>query len=480
MSQNEKNFWRHLISKALVLTLSAFHLSQVNAFVELENRQPVDMESERLTPFWSQEYIGADLVKKEMRALPDVKRVPFAIYDIGFEKNFVRLSEEIPVDRAMNGSRFVKGHHGTSVANIVNGTGMMSVTEIVDYVQLRKVSPAIFYFSVVEDMLKLPVRPQVISNSMGWSSREVKDLAQKADEQGIIWVMASGNEYPDPIVDHERTAPVVSVGSSSPRGLQTISSQESDQLDILAPADEYQASIDGTGQSVLFGETSGATPLVSGSIANVKSLLPSLTRTQAEKLLKRTAFRSLHQRYSKTNKTGFLNAYKMFHVALRLKSICRENIACLDREIDSKKNFIFSEIDINAKTSNICQSSESLSQEEMETLRKNVLLSANPASPAKLLSCAYRNENYMINADYYENIALIYTSPATLQKKIRKQAVDAVEKGFNASAALRDAELLDETYKAALLKAIANDQGIGAYRATELLKIYEATQKIEL
>ncbi|MFS4461003.1 S8/S53 family peptidase [Bdellovibrio sp. HCB2-146] len=464
----------------MLLTLSFLQLIPAQAFVELENRQPVEVEGELLTPFWSQEYIGADLVKKEMQKLTDLKTIPFAVYDIGFEQNFVRHSPQLVVDRAMNGSRFIKAHHGTSVANLINGPGMMSVSEVVDFVQLRRVSPALFYFGAVEDMLKLPVRPMIISNSMGWSSPEVKSLAQKVDQEGIIWVMASGNDHPQAIVEHERTAPVISVGSSSPRGLQTISSQESDQLDVLAPADEYQASIDGNGQVILFGETSGATPLVSGSIANIKALLPSLTRKQVEKLIKRTAYQSLHRFYSKTNKAGLFNAYKMFHVALRLKNICGESNACLEQEIGTKKNYLFSEEVLSAKTSNICETSESLSQQEMETLRKNVLLATNPAPSAKLLSCAYRNEKYLINADYYENLAFIYTNPASLQKKIRQQAIEAVEKGYNESAALRDAELLDESYQDALLKVIANDQGIGAYRAKELLKIYEATPKIEL
>lgn len=472
-TNSNSTFRRFLLS-----ILSVSIASNAFAFVEMEMRKPVEMEDGTLTPFWAQEYIGADLVKEEMKALPNLRRIPFAVYDSGFEKKHIRLSFDIPVDTAFNGNRPVKGHHGTSVANIVNGTGMKSVSEIVDYVHLKRVSPAVFYFGVVKEMQTLPVKPQVISNSMGWTSPQVLELAQQVDQMGVIWVMASGNDHPEKIVEYERIAPVIAVGSYSPRGLQTRSSQESDQLDILAPADEYQASIDGNGAETLFGGTSGATPLVSGSIANIKSLLPGLTRQQVESLMKRTAIRSLHSYYSRTNKTGLFNAYKMFHVALRLKNICGDDGACLQKEIDQRKNYAFIPENLDTKSLMACQNKEALPKNSMENLRRNFLLNPNNTAYARLLSCAYRNEGFSINADYYENMALIYDSPGKLQEKIQKEAVKAIEQRYLESAALRDAEILNDSYKEALLKAIAEDSGIGAHRAKELLQIYENTPKV--
>jgi len=465
----------------VVLLLSFLTALKAFAFVELENRTAVNVEGGKLTPFWAQEYIGADLVKKQMRELSIATRVPVAVYDIGFEKEFINLTFDIPVDRAMNGSRPIRAHHGTSVANIINGKGMMSVSENVDYVQLKRVSPAIYYLVGLKEMKETPLKPWVISNSMGWTApKDILEMAKEVDQMGIIWVMASGNSHPDAIIDEERNAPVISVGSYSPRGLQTLYSQESDQLDILAPADEYQASIDAFGKDVLFGATSGATPLVSGSIANVKALMPLLTRGQVEFIIKATATKSLHSHYLMDNKTGLFNAYKMFQVVKRLKEQCGDDSACLHRQIANGANYAFVEIKMNENTQKICESKATLPQDEMLKLRQNFLLNAHNTRFAKMLSCAYRNEGYSINADYYENITLIYNNPAALQKKIQRQAVEAVLKGYPNSAALRDMQLLEPTFKVVLQKVLKSKKEREGIHAQDLLDLYEATPKIKL
>ncbi|MFV3408741.1 S8/S53 family peptidase [Bdellovibrio bacteriovorus] len=466
--------------RILACVLGLFSSFQATAFVELEKRQPLEVEDGRLTPYWAQEYIGADLVKEEMRLLPNLQRVPMAVYDVGFEKEHINLAFDIPVDRAMNGNRPMKGHHGTSVASLINGKGMVSVSEFVNYVQLKKVSPAVFYFGAVRELKELPVKPQVISNSMGWTSESVLELATEVDQMGIIWVMAAGNEHPNEIAEHERVAPVISVGSYSPRGLQTLSSQESDQLDILAPADEYQAALDGNGQEVLFGETSGATPLISASIANAKALIPSLSRAQIESLMKRTAIRSFHSLYSEKNKAGLFNAYRFFKVVQRLHAVCGANAPCIQAQMDNRQNYLFEAQVLSPRITAVCHSRQGLSKAEMKALRTQYLLNAEQSQYARLLSCAYRNEGYSINADYYENIALIHENPKALQNKIQTQAVQAVLHGYTASASLRDLQILNDSFREALLKILSGETGMEPYQARDLLKAYDNTVKVEL
>jgi hypothetical protein len=468
--------------KLVVLFLSILTALKAFAFVELENRTPVDVEGGKLTPFWAQEYIGADLVKEQMREMGITTRVPVAVYDIGFEKEFINLTFDITVDRAMNMTRPIRAHHGTSVANIINGKGMMGVSENIDYVQLKRVAPAIYYLMALKEMVDSPqFKPWVISNSMGWTApQNVLEMAREVDKMGIIWVMASGNSYPDAVIEEEKNAPVISVGSYSPRGLQTIYSQESDQLDIVAPADEYEASIDAYGKDVLFGATSGATPLVSGSIANIKALIPQLTRTQIEFIMKATATKSFHSLYLKDNKTGLFNSFKMFQVVKRLKQQCGEDSACLHRQVANATNYAFAEVEMSEETQKVCVSKASLPQDEMRKLRKNFLLNSQNAKFSKLLSCAYRNEGYSINADYYENIALIYDNPPVLQKKIQRQALQAVLKGYPNSAALRDMQLLEPTFKVVLQKVLKSKKELEGMSAQELLERYEATPKIKL
>lgn len=468
------------LKRSLALLFIFFTAFRVFGFVELEKRKALNVEDGRLTPFWAQEYIGADLAKESMRELTGTSRVPFAVYDLGFEKQFIHLSFDIPVDVAMNGRRPIRGNHGTSVANLINGSGMMSVSENVDYVQLKNVSPAIYYSTAVNELKEMENKPWIISNSMGWASETVLGLAKEVDQMGVIWVMAAGNEHPQKIVEYERLAPVISVGSYSPRGLQTLYSQESDQLDILAPADDYQASLDGFGKEVLFGATSGATPLVSGSIANAKALIPTLTRAEIETIMKKTAVKSLHSLYSKENKAGLFNAYKMFRVVKRLKDLCVRNSQCLQREIADPKNYTFVEIDLAPRTLTVCKGSERLSQDEMRRLRQNYFLNVKKTKYAKLLSCAYRNEGYSINADYYENIVFIYDDPAALQIKIQAQAAQAILNGYSVSGSFRDLQLLGPSFKDALLTVLKENKELQGLNARELLILYEATPKITL
>lgn len=472
--------WFPQLLKTFMAGAVLWGTSPALGFVEYEDRKALDFEGERLTPFWAQEYIGADLVKEDMRKQNDLALVPFSIFDAGFEKKHINLKNDIEVDRAFSGSRPMRADHGTSVASLINGQGMMSVSEQIDFVQLRRVSPSIFYAAAVREIREMAIKPWVISNSMGWSSSEVLTLAQEVDSLGIIWVMAAGNDHPKKIVEHERVAPVISVGSYSPRGLQTLTSQESDQLDILAPADQYQASINGIGEHELFGETSGATPLVSGTIANLKSLIPGLSRYQVEHILKKTAFRSFHSLYSKENKTGLLNSYKAYKVVERLKERCGNNASCVDQEVHKNDVYEF-KYSLSPKFKALCENKEILSETEMKALRRVHFLGQS-AEVARLLGCAYRNEEYNINADYYFNLVLIQTNPKSLQEKIQKLASEAVLKGYRESAALRDLEILDGRFESSLRKVLSEnaESGIGKYRAGLLLEAFNSVTRVRV
>ncbi|MEK2688435.1 S8/S53 family peptidase [Bdellovibrio sp. GT3] len=467
--------------RKLLLTLTVFTTTWAHAFVELEARQPLEVEGGILSPFWAQEYVGADLVKEDLRKIPGLQAVPFSILDNGFEKQHINLTREISFDIEADRGRKLTANHGTNVANIINGPGMISMSELVDYVQLRKVYPGAFYINAINEISTLPTPPQVISNSMGWPDGRITEMAKEMDAKGIIWVFAAGNDHPEAIDDFERTSAVISVGSYSPRGLQTVYSQESIELDILAPADDYQASINGRGEQGLFGATSGATPMVAGTIANLKALLPTLNRQQAELLLKRTALRSFHQLYSKTNKTGLLNSYKAVQVAMRIRLACHSDAECVRKEIDNKLNYRFAEVAMSPLTLQVCtDSSLKLAKDDMQTLRKNFFLNPQDTRFAKLLSCAYRNEGYSINSDYYDTQSLISSHPEMVQLKIQKQAIQAVTHDYTNSSALRDLELLDESFTQALQQALQTQTGMPSYNVEQYLERLKQVQAIKL
>lgn len=457
---------KHLLISLLLLQTAMSYADGKN-----EDRQVLEVEGMRLSPFWAQEYIGADLVKKKMRNRHDLERIPFAIFDVGFEEQFVNRTLDIPVDFGMNGRRRITAHHGTSVANNINGHGHMGVSEIVDYVQLAKVSPSVFYFGAVSSLKRLEVRPMIISNSVGWSGDLIKDLASEIDDMGIIWVLAAGNDYPSEMAVYEREAPVIKVGSYSPFGQQTIYSQESEQLTIMAPADEYLASLDGKGEKVLFGATSGATPLVSGMIANVKSLIPSLTRLQIEKLIQKTAIKSINFHYRKI-KTGLFNGLKFYEAVSLIKSKCGiENDSCVEGEIEKLNDDTFSQRYSHENADRFCSGDRGdLSDQELDKLREDVMLKPSDKILPRLLACVYNKMDLTLNGDYYENIYLTYHNPEKLMKKITQRAKNAAISKFENSSSLRDVELFDEEMIDLLNDIALKDYGIGSYRAKELLE----------
>lgn len=455
--------------------------TSAQAFIQIEDRAALQVEGMSLTPFWATEYIGADLVKEDMAKRNDVNRVPVSIFDIGFEKEYINNTLNIEADIAKNGRRKVTAHHGTNVANIINGEGLQSVSDVVDYVQLRNVSPAIYYASVVKELMSLEKRPMVISNSVGWTGASlVQDLARKVDEAGIVWVLAAGNEYPEVMDKVESEAPVVLVGSYSPFGQQTIYSQESGALAILAPADEYMASTDGKGVKGTFGATSGATPLVSATIANAKSIMPSLNRTQATILLKKTAIRSLNFYYRK-NKTALLNSYKFFNAVSEIKETCGEDLGCIDREINSFQDLKNKKFHNNTTAKEYCSgASDIMTTKALNDLRRDYLQSPENKKLTDLLSCVYKKAGYDLNADYYENINLTYTNPRALQEKIRARASLALVNNYQNSSSLRDVELLDKNFSTLLLEISHSDEGIGAAWAKTFLERVENISPITL
>jgi hypothetical protein len=100
--------------------------------------------------------------------------------------------------------------------------------------------------------------------------------------------------------------------------------------------------------------------------------------------------------------------------------------------------------------------------------------------PHLLLSCVYKKAGYLANADYYENIGLIYHNPRGLQEKIRKKALLAIRHDYKNSSSLRDLELLEDDFSSVLEKIIESGEGMDVYTAKSLLKRFNETPKVLL
>ena len=142
-----------------------------------------------------------------------------------------------------------------------------------------------------------------------------------------IWVNSAGNSFPHYFSSTMKQIKdkVIVVGSADPGGFPSIFSQADESVDILAPSDHFIRSIDADGKLVKFSGTSGAAPLVSGVLADVKAILPDLTRDDAVKMLQLTATNTSINEVSRVNGAGVLNHYKMLRVAQRIATGLQED-----------------------------------------------------------------------------------------------------------------------------------------------------------
>ena len=67
---------------------------------------------------------------------------------------------------------------------------------------------------------------------------------------------------------------MIVVGSLDPSGFASKFSQSHQHVTVLAPSDSFITALGVDGKFSKFGGTSGAAPLVSGAIADLRSILP--------------------------------------------------------------------------------------------------------------------------------------------------------------------------------------------------------------
>ena len=170
-------------------------------------------------------------------------------------------------------------------------------------------------------------------------------IAQLAKGGTILHVMSAGNDYPYTFTasDGEQLRAIVNnlitVGSCSPAGCVSRFSRAGKHLTIVAPSDHFiQTARHDPEHPVTFAGTSGATPLVSGALADVLSILPSLTTAEAQQLLRKTAIPTT---LDEEDGGGVINYYKLLRVAYRIKQMVDRNISTRQQLIDDDSNYDF-------------------------------------------------------------------------------------------------------------------------------------------
>ena len=173
------------------------------------------------------------------------------------------------------------------------------------------------------DILNFEV--QIIAALRGANNIALNKFLRDVSKSTIV-VSAAGNVFQAEIFSNApliHGADVVVVGNLLSSGLTDPSSSASGDVNIMAPAGSELLShlqhLDATSPDTFderFGGTSGATPIVSGALANAVAILGRVTPAQAKALLQATA---IPLPYSGEG-TGMLDGYRLLAYAIRLKN----------------------------------------------------------------------------------------------------------------------------------------------------------------
>lgn len=374
-----------------------------------------------LSDYWAQELIGSDLLRKELKKAPaPEKRNYLSIFDTG------------------------KNSHDVAVKNLISGEELHSVLpEMKDQISIFDVTNFGDDLVVAEYLLENQEIPSFINNSMRWvESQSVYDAFDSLSPPSIVIVSSGNTELAFGSMDEMKSKAskdfnTIIVGSFSPAGLASDTSQSGEEVHILAPSDKYITSSKEDGSYSKFGGTSGAAPLVTGSLAGFEWLSGyHPTAEEAKILLEKTSLPTLHSHEEpQRNGVGLLNAYKLGIVGKHLKEKCKENISCFKKEILNEENYDFNldQLDQNLqgdlkrvfptcadqeKPSVLKRSNCEEKEEVFTRLRRAVLL--NPEeSLLKSLSCIYRKSGFSGNAEALDRLALALGSTEDVRAFVR-------------------------------------------------------------
>lgn len=447
-----KNLLKLLVATTCFLTAQASDI-----------KIPVILEK-KLTPLWAQEYIGADLIKDELKEMEksevhQFKNIDVAVIDIGFEKDHITLTEEIEVPPQLNGRRRMIGDHGTSVVNIFNGP--YGITDKLNLMSLGRANYNYLYSYYWNNYQEQNRIPRIISNSLGWSdNQDIADIANEAYEKDVLWFLASGNGHPEEETSVvERESKALLIGSFAPSGLTSSDTQNHEALLVLAPANNELATIDGRGRHSLFGATSGATPMVAASVTNILSFLPTLKHHHLIHLIKKTAFKSVENKLGNEKMPGLFNGYKFFRVAKEIADQCpMQDQECLDKAIEDEDHYQFTNLKFIS-----CQQFKTAAiegqGEMLKSMRRSTFLGSN--KQAKELACAYEHIGFEKNAQYYRFI----TNDKLDLKAMEESAMRAIDEEIYAISYYR----YRGHYSASYDKYIQEHKKIGPYFKESLL-----------
>jgi hypothetical protein len=256
----------------------------------LRRDPPINESGVSLSRYWSQEYSGVEPAKTELnRILASEGRscdVPIGVLDTAFDTSRLRTRcpRSLPtqtgsnvssgencqfIDNSPASSRHQRSFadHGTNVASLVNDR-QVGASQNASFTHLVRSSSLEDYVRASEEFSRMDHRdrPRIYNTSAGWNPGAVRALSPIL--QSAVMVTSAGNSAPDPVQPHKCSSGAIVVGSIHPLGVPSVNSQTS-CVTVSVGSDEFLTAHNGISES-RFGQTSGAAPLVAGSLANVE------------------------------------------------------------------------------------------------------------------------------------------------------------------------------------------------------------------
>lgn len=290
-----------------------------------------------ITPLWAQEISGvldANTFIQDQSNLNIDTPASVLVFDSQFDPSLLDLGEQSAVKGPVGKKIGPSGSHGNRVVSNLLGRSVVSASKLArlekfidDTSGADQFAPAVRtgQFDVISSSVYEFV--QTVSswfegslpcsqNESGCTSRELTQLYSTYFARQTL-IVAAGNNYPAHSTETTPEMGAINVGAFSELGIPAGFSNESSEVHIYAPAGSTLLSYD-LGKFVDFGGTSGAQPLVAGTVASAKALLRrQLTTDEVRLLLKSTA--SLY--YGPKGPMPVLNALRFIKTVMRLREM---------------------------------------------------------------------------------------------------------------------------------------------------------------
>ena len=303
-----------------------------------------------------------------------------------------------------------KAQHGTAVAHLLTGKSPFGISAHgeIDFLFLLlkghkavvdkntgkvrlNIDDVIYRLGLVIDSLPDIINVSASFDPLGmvFAPPEIQEQYAKIAQKTLV-VTSAGNGFPNPIDSTKRKLfdKIIIVCSIKPSGEISSFSPYNDKVTICAPSNSRVLQTTGEEGSTAFGGTSGASPLVAGALADVMSILPTLTVSEARQMLQKTAIIS-------RDNSAVLNYYKLVKVAIKLSNI----------GWPEHRGQIFTDdlYDFTAESHRYLASDNTSEEQAFANLRRAFFLQPDNSDVRKKLAEIYAQAGYETQALFYGN-----------------------------------------------------------------------------